>query len=212
MLRRTLFRWLAALGVAPWRSRPSAAADVRGLADADKETLRALGAAVLPRALGREKQDAIVAGFLAWLRNYRAGADRGHGYGFSRLAIAPESPAAGYAAQLAAFEKAAREKGAPGFDKLQGDDRRALIDAALRAAKVERLPERPDGRHVASDLRAFFYRSSEANDLCYRAEIGKDTCRDLSDSPQAPRKLAEGGAAPNDTRAETRARRGDAGS
>lgn len=207
MLRRTLLRWLAAFGLLPWRARPAAAAADIELSEGEKQALRALGTAVLPRALGREKQDAIVAGFLVWLRGYRAGADRGHGYGVTRLATAPQSPAASYGTQLAALEKAAA-----GFERLSLDDQRALIDAGLRAAKVERLPERPDGRHVASDLMAFFYRSSEANDLCYRAEIGKDTCRDLSDSPQAPRKLAEGGAAPNDTRAETRARRGDAGS
>jgi hypothetical protein len=37
---------------------------------------------------------------------------------------------------------------------------------------------------------AFFYRGSEANDLCYRAEIGKDTCRGLADSEKAPKPLA----------------------
>lgn len=207
MLRRTLFRWLAAFGLVSWRARPAAAAADIELSEGEKQTLRALGAAVLPSSLGRDETDELVGRFQAWLRGYRAGADRGHGYGVTRLATAPQSPAASYSAQLAALEKAAA-----GYERLSLDDQRALIDAALRAAKVERLPERPDGRHVASDLMAFFYRSSEANDLCYRAEIGKDTCRDLSDSRETPRKLGDGGAAPNHTRAATVAPRGDAGS
>jgi hypothetical protein len=57
------------------------------------------------------------------------------------------------------------------------------------AAKLEDLPERPEGRHVAADLMAFFFRSSEANDLCYRAAIGRDTCRGLVDSDRAPEQL-----------------------
>lgn len=76
MLRRRLLRWLAAFGVVPWRSLPAAAADVRELSDAERKTLRALGSAVLPRALGRQGQDAIVGRFLSWLRSYRAGGCR----------------------------------------------------------------------------------------------------------------------------------------
>jgi hypothetical protein len=211
MLRRTLIRWLAAFGVAPWRARPLATAAEPELTEAAKQTLRALGAAVLPRSLGREKTDGIVGRFQAWLRGYRPGADRGHGYGVTRLLSAPPAPAATYALQLAALEKAARANGAASFDRLEIEDQRALLDAALRAAEVERLPDRPDGRHVASDLMAFFYRSSEANDLCYRAEIGRDTCRGLADSPEPPRPVGDarrGGA----TRAATTAPRNDAGS
>lgn len=210
VLRRTLIRWLAAFGLVPWRGRPAAAADP-GLSDAAKQTLRALAAAVLPRSLGRDRTDAIAGRFQAWLRSYRPGADRGHGYGFTRLATAPQSPAASYRIQLAAFETAARRKGAPSFDRLSIDEQRATIDAALRAAKVERLPERPDGRHVAADLMAFFYRSSEANDLCYRVEIGRDTCRDLADSGETPRKLSDVSPGRN-TATVTAAPRGDAGS
>jgi hypothetical protein len=35
---------------------------------------------------------------------------------------------------------------------------------------------------------AFYFRSSDANDLCYRAQIGRDQCRGLagSDRPPAP--------------------------
>ena len=167
----------------PWRARPALAAAARELSPAETRTLLAVGRVVLPRSLGQEKADAIVGRFQAWLKSYREGADRGHGYGVARLNTAPGSPAANYPVQLAALAQA-------GFEARTPEDRRALLEAALRAAKVERLPERPDGAHVSSDLMAFFYRSSEANDLCYRAEIGKDTCRGLAGSEKAPKPSA----------------------
>jgi hypothetical protein len=49
------------------------------------------------------------------------------------------------------------------------------------------LPRTPDGKHVASDLMAFYFNSSEANDLCYRAHIGRDECRGLAGSDREPR-------------------------
>jgi hypothetical protein len=62
------------------------------------------------------------------------------------------------------------------------------VAAAIGAARVQDLPERPDGRHVAADLLAFFFRSSEASDLCYGKAIGRDQCRGLpgSEDPPAP--------------------------
>ena len=44
-----------------------------------------------------------------------------------------------------------------------------LLSDALAAAKVTELPGRPTGRHIVSDLMAFYFRSSEANDLAYRS-------------------------------------------
>jgi hypothetical protein len=64
---------------------------------------------------------------------------------------------------------------------------RAAVEAGLAAARVTALPQTPDGRHVASDLMAFYFRSSAANDLCYRAHIGRDECRGLAGSEQEPR-------------------------
>jgi hypothetical protein len=212
MLRRTLIRWLAAFGVVPWRALPGAAVAEPELSEAETLTLRALGAAVLPRSLGRDKTDQIVGRFHAWRHGYRPGADRGHGYGVTRPNRAPPTPGASYAGQLAALEKAARANGATSFDQLETGDQRGLLDAALQAARVERLPDRPDGRHVASDLMAFFYRSTEANDLCYRAEIGKDTCRGLGDSPERPRTIGDDASRGGLTRAATAAPRDDAGS
>ena len=96
-----------------------------------------------------------------------------HGYGFPRLRRTAPSPGVNYASQLAALES-------------QGGERRAAIEAAIRATKIERLPARPDGGHVATDLMAFYFNGSDANDLAYRAVIGRDACRGLEGSEKRP--------------------------
>jgi hypothetical protein len=67
-----------------------------------------------------------------------------------------------------------------------------LVEAAIAEAKVVRLPSRPDGGHVASDLMGFYFNSIEANDVAYRAKIGRDMCRGLAGSENKPAPL-EGG-------------------
>ena len=192
MLRRTLLHWLAFAGFAPQQRKRRAPQKPpppprATWNDEDGRLLRTVAAALLPASLGRERQDQVADRFAVWLKNYKPGADKGHGYGFTRLVAAPDAPTPAYIAQLAVLDKAARQRGAKSFDQLAADDQRDLLEVSLKTAKVERLPERPDGKHVATDLMAFFFRSSEANDLCYRAEIGKDTCRDLADSAAPPR-------------------------
>jgi hypothetical protein len=38
----------------------------------------------------------------------------------------------------------------------------------------------------------FYFSSVEANDLCYRAQIGRDTCRELASSDGRPAALSAG--------------------
>jgi hypothetical protein len=99
------------------------------------------------------------------------------------------SPVPRYVDQLAALDRAAQQQGQT-FDRLPADAKRAVIEAALREAKVETLPGLPNGQHVVSDLMAFYFQSSEANDFCYRAQIGQETCRPLSVVTTRPRPLA----------------------
>ena len=95
-----------------------------------------------------------------------------HGYTASH-ACAPRgpSPAPTYLKQLAA---------------LRGNIDAAVVEAALREANVADLPRMPGASHVAADLMAFYFRGSEANDLCYRAAIGRDQCRALAGSDNPP--------------------------
>ena len=56
--------------------------------------------------------------------------------------------------------------------------------------REDRAPAgRPDGGHVATDLMAFYFNSIDANDLAYRARIGRDTCRGLEGSENRPAPL-----------------------
>ena len=191
MKRRALMRGLASAGA--WLRlgprRLLAATPEPG--DAERQTLRALADVALPAAsLGAGGSDAVVAEFLSWLRSYREGAERDHGYGAPRLRWAPASPARRHPAQLADLDARARRLGAASFAALPAPARRDVVASALEAAGVRDLPERPDGRHVAADLMAFFFRGSPANDLCYRARIGRVECGGLPGSEEAPEPLA----------------------
>jgi len=177
MKRRTLLQLLLSLGAALPRVR--LLAQTPTLTASDQSRLRALADVVLPDELGPTGRDKVVAAFLKWVDDYRAGADGEHGYGFPRLRRTPPSPASKYAAQLSALEAPA-------------GDRHTAVAAALTNAKIDRLPGRPDGGHVATDLMAFYFNSSEANDLAYRAAIGRDRCRGLAGSDARPAPLETG--------------------
>ncbi len=116
------------------------------------------------------------------MREYRPGADLDHGYGFTRIRYKPASPAPAYLAQLDALQGP--------LSGADADAKRKAIETALDQAKVTELPELPDGKHVTSDLMSFYFHSSGANDLCYRAAIERHRCRGLkgSDNPPPPLK------------------------
>jgi len=76
-----------------------------------------------------------------------------------------------------------------GWLALDLETRRAIIDAALVEAGVRALPPRPLGEHVVADLMAFYFRSSEANDLAYRALINREVCRPIAITTRKPAAL-----------------------
>lgn len=189
MRRRTLLQILSTVAALRLPARVSA---FTALAPRDEVLLREIAEVVLPQELGARGLDRIVAAFLVWVRNYRADAETDHGYGFPRIRRTPPSPAARYPEQLEALDRQARSRG-KSLPDLTLDERRALVEAAITAAKIERFPARPDGGHVATDLMSFFFNSIEANDLAYRARIGRDTCRTLVASGERPAPLSSGG-------------------
>jgi hypothetical protein len=169
--RRTWFQAIAAVFAAV-KSRAQTAAFPGRRAGA----LRDLAATILPAALGREKTDRIADRFGEWVRGYRAGADTEHGYGFPRIRIKPDLPVGRYIEQLDALGDK------PGAD---------VVRRALEDTKITALPSSPNGVHIAADLLSFYFNSSDANDLCYRARIGRDVCRGLPGSDRAPLPLGE---------------------
>ena len=190
MKRRTVLKSLAAVVAAPAIPDLTLAAQTSGLSGADVATLKAIAEVVLPAALGSSGRDTAVARFVAWVRNYREGADRGHSYGASTLAAASgPSPAVRYPAQFAALDKAARDQGAAAFAALPLDARRTIVENALNLPQpVNRLPARPTGANLIADLMGHFFNSADGFDLAYDAEIGRDNCRGLDGSDQPPAK------------------------
>jgi hypothetical protein len=153
------------------------------------DALTPIADVVLPSELGREGQARAVSAFIRWIRSYREGADMDHGYGSTRIRATGASPARGYPSQLAALDSAARRRGAAFFAKATPEVRRELVLSAIRDAHIDRLPRRPSGGHVAVDLMAHYFNSADAEDVCYRAAIGRDSCRGLPGSEKRPAPL-----------------------
>ncbi len=191
MKRRALLQSLAALFAARPLARFQLVAETTPITEAEAATLRAIAEVALPSSVDRAGRDRVVAAFVAWVRSYREGADRGHGYGSSTLsAPTGPSPAARYPAQFAALDRAASAHGASSFAALAPEARRAVIEAALNDPQpVQRLPNRPTGANLVADFLGFYFTSGEAWDLAYRAEIGRDRCRTLDGSERAPRAI-----------------------
>ena len=156
---------------------------------ADQVTvLRDAAATVLPSSIGNKGQNDAVDNFLRWIREYKEGVALSHGYGEPRLVKSGPSPAANYTKQLIALQRDAQSRGGR-FGALPIETRRELLDAAFKNADVRNLPGRPDGKHVVADLMAHYFRSSEANDLCYNARIGRNTYRAIRVTTVRPQPL-----------------------
>lgn len=155
------------------------------------KTLGAIAEVALPTALDAEARDLVVRKFVSWHVNYREGADMGHGYGNSTLrqksgaAVSPR-----YASQFTAIDAAARAAGAASFVAATSQVRRTIVESALNSPQpVNRLPARPTGANLVADFAGMYFNSAAAFDLAYQAAIGRDDCRGLETSDQAPTPL-----------------------
>jgi hypothetical protein len=188
MRRRTLLQWLAAAtGALPFQRLRLFAQPRELTADAIAE-LHELALTVLPATLGDRGVRSVSDGFVAWTRGYREGVALAHGYGHPRLQKSGPSPVLVYMSQLAELAAAAKAKGAR-WSALDPETRRSILDAAFVKAGVRNLPPRPTGQHVAADLMAFYFRSSEANDDCYQALINREVCRPIAITTRKPEPL-----------------------
>ncbi len=160
------------------------------------ETLRAIGAAVLPVAdLGTDGTDQVVTDFETWIDGFEPVAEMPHGYlnrGLANIRYGPPHPGPRWAAQIEALELEADRRHRSTFAELSIEDRRSLIQGQLERDELGRLPSPGQARHVAVGLMAYFYSGSEATDLCYRASIGRFKCRGLATLGREPRPLAGG--------------------
>jgi hypothetical protein len=150
----------------------------------DEGVLRAVAEAVLPSELSNAQQAAAVTDYLRWARGYRRGAERNHGYGTAQIGTLAADPLPEWAAQLRALDAEARQSTNSGFAALPLAARRTMIAAQLGSERT--LPNPLGARHVALALLAHFYASPLALDLCYRARIGRETCRPLGEASARP--------------------------
>jgi hypothetical protein len=184
--RRRFVLGLAGLIPLPFIARRFHALAVR---DLDPRLLRSLGRVILPSELGLAGVERAVAGFERWIAGYREGAELLHDYGSGEIRKTGPSPALRWARQLRDLEAAARKLGKP-FTALESSRQEELIRSALGATKPGNLPAVDRAPHVAVGLLAWFYGTPEAADLCYGVRIGRNGCRPLAESPQAPVPLA----------------------
>ncbi|MES2180007.1 MAG: gluconate 2-dehydrogenase subunit 3 family protein [Gemmatimonadota bacterium] len=187
--RRTFLGALAATVPFAWVVRAAHATAVDAI-ESDERTLRALGEAILPSALGAHGNAASVHRFQRWIAGYRENAELLHGYGTSAIEHSGPTPATRWAAQLVALDEAARRTHKRAFSALAVEERRNLVQADLALLKAERIPALGKAPHVALALLAHFYASPEATDLCYEAAILKQNCRPLAAASRRPLPLA----------------------
>jgi hypothetical protein len=188
MKRRTLLQWMAgAAAVLPFE-RIRLLAQPRELTPEAIATLRVVAPTVLPSALGEQKIGDVVDRFVAWTRGYREGVPLAHGYGHPSLRKSGPSPVPRYLLQLTDIQAAAERRGGS-WSSLDIETRRTILDEAFTKAGVRNLPVRPAGQHVVADLMAFYFRSSEANDFCYSAQIAREICRPIAITTKRPAPL-----------------------
>jgi len=182
--RRFLASLAAAVPVAAVVRRAHAAA-VSHL-EAEPATLDALGEAILPSQLGRAGITRAVAAFRDWGTGYHENAELVHGYGTSRLRSTGPTPLTRWTMQLDALDTSAQSKHARAFKTLTVAERTALVRDALKGERLDRLASVVDANHVAVALLAHFYDSPDAANLCYQAQIGRQTCRPLAQQARKP--------------------------
>jgi hypothetical protein len=188
MKRRTLLQWFASIAAMLPLERIRIFAQPRELTPEAIATLHEIAPTVIPVSLGAAQVRDTADKFVAWTRGYREGVPLEHGYGHPRLRRSPPSPVPLYISQLAALDASARAKGGS-WRALDLEARRTLLDESITKANVRTLPARPMGQHVAADLMAFYFRSTEANDACYRASIQREVCRPIAITTRKPASL-----------------------
>lgn len=188
LTRRSFLASLAAtvpLAVIVRRAHAAALEHVQG----DPATLDALALTVLPSQLGRARVTREAAAFRDWAGKYKENAELVHGYGTSRLRSTGPTPLTRWTAQLDQLDADAQRLRQRRFRDLSAGDREQIVRGALKAERIDRMPAVVDANHVAVALLAHFYDSPGAADLCYEAQIGRQSCRPLAAQASKPRPM-----------------------
>lgn len=197
--RRTFVSWLSGIGATLGfgvRARHSSAKAPEATEQAgalDGAMIRSLAEAVLPAELGKDGFARVSRNFAAWAAGYRQGVELVHPYGSSEVRVTGESPVPRWRSQLTALDGDARAAHQRRFSALTPEQRRELITRVIESERVNRLPDPLQANHVSMALLAWYFATTEAADLCYNAQIGRNQCRPLVNAPRQPLPLMDGG-------------------
>jgi len=188
--RRTFMKRTVALASA-W-ALPSCAPEISKQTPAAPvgrpETLAALAGIVLPAvSLGEEGVRRVVEGFRKWLDELEPVAELDHAYiSTDEILYGPPDPEPLWTAQLEALELEAEKRHEASFAAIPREEQEALLRRHLPPNPGAALPDPARAPHVALGLLAYFYQTSEANDLCYERAIEKTTCRGVESGAVEP--------------------------
>jgi hypothetical protein len=152
------------------------------------ETLAAVAGIVLPAAsLGEEGVRRVVDGFRGWLDELEPVAELDHVYIFTdEIPYGPPDPEPLWTAQLEALELESERRHEAAFAAIPRAEQQAMLERQLPPHLEGGLPAPARAPHVALGLLAYFYQTSEANDLCYQRAIEKTTCRGIESGAVEP--------------------------
>ena len=157
--------------------------------------LEALAPLVLPASsMTTETLARTLQRFAAWADDFEPVAELDHRYlSTDEIPYGPPDPRPLWRAQLEALETEAQKRHLQSFTALTVELQREMtsraIDRAVSREPGTGLPRPEHAGHVAVALMAWFFRSSDANDLCYGKRIGRHECRGMRGVELEPRPL-----------------------
>jgi hypothetical protein len=174
---------LALPSCAPETSKETTAAPA-----GDPGTLAAVAGIVLPAAsLGDDGVRRAVEGFRKWLDELEPVAELDHAYiSTDEILYGPPDPEPLWTAQLEALELEAEKRHESSFAAIPREAQEALLRRQFNPNPGAGFPDPARAPHVALGLLAYFYQTSEANDLCYERAIERTTCRGVESGASEP--------------------------
>ncbi|HLE69933.1 MAG TPA: hypothetical protein VJH87_09650, partial [Vicinamibacteria bacterium] len=126
-------------------------------------------------------------GFRKWLDELEPVAELDHAYiSTDEILYGPPDPEPLWTAQLEALELEAEKRHEASFAAVPREEQETLLRRQLPPNPGAALPDPARAPHVALGLLAYFYQTSEANDLCYERAIEKTTCRGVESGAVEP--------------------------
>lgn len=157
--------------------------------------LEAVGEHVLPSSeLGAGGVKRMVRAFVAWQEGFEPVAELDHPYLWSdELRFGPPDPRPAWAAQLRALDLESEHRHGNRFADLEPSAQERMLRAHLGTETPAELPHPSEASHIAVALAAWYFSTSAANDLCYRARINRHGCGGLATVGDEPPPLPGAG-------------------